>query len=126
MITLIDAFVIIIIVGVSPWLAINLVGHYMVKGRYQPLDLHVSTRSSRYWYSGGFNIPAIVSWVVGVIVGLMFTGTSVYTGPFVSAVGGIDLSFTSAAIVGALLYFILSKLFLYDSKKLDNGLIQEV
>ncbi len=52
MIHLIDGFVIIIIiVGVSPWLAINLVGHYLVKGRYKPLVLHNSSTSSSYWYS---------------------------------------------------------------------------
>jgi purine-cytosine permease-like protein len=126
MIHLIDAFVIIIIVGVSPWLAINLVGHYMVKGKYQPLDLHISSSSSSYWYSGGFNILAIVSWVIGVVIGLMFTGTSVFTGPLVKVVGGIDLSFTSAAIVGALLYYVMSKLFLYNTKKFDNRVVQEV
>ncbi|MFB5195318.1 hypothetical protein ACE198_10445 [Neobacillus sp. KR4-4] len=38
MLHFIYGFVIIIIVGVSPWLAINLVGHYLVKGLYKPLD----------------------------------------------------------------------------------------
>lgn len=116
MIQLIDGFVIIIIVGVSPWLAINLVGHYLVKGRYKPLDLHKSSPSSSYWYSGGFNIPAIISWSIGLIVGLLFTSSSIYTGPLVTAVGGIDLSFTSSALVGALLYYTLKKLFPNSSK----------
>lgn len=115
MMQLIDAFVIIIIVGVSPWLAINLVGHYLVKGRYKPLDLHNSSPSSSYWYSNGFNIPAVISWTIGLIVGLLFTSSSIYTGPLVHDVGGIDLSFTSSAIVGAVLYYILMKLFPYTS-----------
>ncbi|WP_051331108.1 purine-cytosine permease family protein [Aneurinibacillus terranovensis] len=126
MVDLIDAFVIIIIVGVSPWLAINLVGHFLVKGRYEPLDLHISSQSSSYWYSGGFNIYAMVSWIIGVIVGLLFTGTSVYTGPLVHAVGGIDLSFTSSAIVGALLYYMLAKLFHNSSKEFNDEAIKNV
>jgi purine-cytosine permease-like protein len=116
MIHLIDAFVIIIIVGVSPWLAIKLVGHYLVKGRYKPLDLHISSPLSSYWYTSGFNILAVVSWSMGLIVGLLFTSSSIYTGPLVAAVGGVDLSFTSSAIVGALLYYVLMKLIPYGSK----------
>ncbi|WP_052947491.1 purine-cytosine permease family protein [Aneurinibacillus tyrosinisolvens] len=124
MIHLIDAFVIIIIVGVSPWLAINLVGHYLVKGRYEPLDLHISSPSSSYWYSSGFNISAVVSWAIGLVVGLLFTGTSVFTGPLVQVVGGIDLSFTSSAVVGALLYYILRKIFPYDLKEVNSEITQ--
>jgi purine-cytosine permease-like protein len=121
MIHLIDAFVIMIIVGVSPWLAINLVGHYVVKGRYEPLDLHINSPSSSYWYSNGFNIPAVVAWAIGLIVGLLFTSTSIFTGPLVKVVGGIDLSFTSSAIVGALLYVALKKAFPYNSKEVPES-----
>ena len=120
MIHLIDGFVIIIIVGVSPWLAINLVGHYLVKGRYKPLDLHNSSTSSSYWYSSGFNIRAVISWTIGLIVGLLFTSTSIFTGPFVSAVGGIDLSFTSSALVGAIVYYALTTLFPYRSREVTS------
>jgi purine-cytosine permease-like protein len=50
------------------------------------------------------------------LIGLLFTSSSIYTGPLVAAVGGIDLSFTSSAIVGALLYYVLMKLIPYGSK----------
>lgn len=126
MIHLIDAFVIIIIVGVSPWLAINLVGHYLVGGRYDPLDLHISSPSSSYWYSNGYNISAVFSWAIGLIVGLLFTSTSIFTGPLVKVVGGIDLSFTSSAVVGALFYYILLKLFPSNVKELDDEVPQNV
>jgi purine-cytosine permease-like protein len=124
MISLINAFVIIITVGVSPWLAINLIGYFLGKGQYDPLQLHVMSRSSRYWYSGGYSIPAVVSWITGVIVGLLFTSTSVFSGPFINVVGGIDLSFTSSAIVGAMLYYILIKLFPYNLKEFNSKISQ--
>jgi len=111
MISLIDAFVIIIIVGVSPWLTINLIGHYLVKGQYKPLELHFINSTSSYWYTSGYNIPAVLAWVVGLIIGLMFTSTTIFAGPLVAVVGGIDLSFTSSAIVGGLLYWVLLKVF---------------
>ncbi|SMQ81502.1 Purine-cytosine permease [Bacillus sp. OV166] len=126
MIHLIDGFVIIIIVGVSPWLAINLVGHYLVKGRYKPLDLHNSSPSSSYWYSSGFNIPAVISWTIGLIVGLLFTSTSIFTGPLVPAVGGIDLSFTSSALVGAILYYTLTILLPNSSRDVPDEVAENI
>ncbi|WP_052728215.1 purine-cytosine permease family protein [Domibacillus tundrae] len=104
----VNAFVTLIIVAISPWLAIKLVGYYLFKGQYSPLELQRS-EGGIYWYSNGFNIPATASWVVAVIVGLLFTSTSVFVGPFVNLVGGIDVSFISSAIVSAVLYFIFVK-----------------
>ncbi|MFB5195319.1 hypothetical protein ACE198_10450 [Neobacillus sp. KR4-4] len=45
-----------------------------------------------------------MTWTIGLIVGLLFTSTSIFTGSLVPAVGGIDLSFTSSALIGAILY----------------------
>jgi hypothetical protein len=41
----------------------------------------------------------------------MFTSTSIVTGPLTSHVSGIDLSFTSAAVVGGVLYYALVRIF---------------
>jgi hypothetical protein len=46
-----------------------------------------------------------------VAVGTLFTSTSILTGPLTSRVNGIDLSFTSAAVVGGVVYYALVKLF---------------
>ncbi|NHM31357.1 purine-cytosine permease family protein [Neobacillus terrae] len=105
---LINAFVTLIVVAISPWLTIKLVGYYLVKGQYDPLDLH-QAKGGSYWYSNGYNIPAIISWVLGLIVGLLFTNTTVFAGPLANTFGGIDVSFVSSAILGAALFFILSK-----------------
>lgn len=59
-----------------------------------------------------------------MIVGLLFTSTSVFSGPFINVVGGIDLSFTSSAIVGAMLYYILIKLFPYNLKEFNSKISQ--
>jgi len=64
-----------------------------------------------YWFTGGFNIRAFVAWGAAVAVGMMFTSTSIITGPLTPHISGIDLSFTSAAVVGGVLYYALVKLF---------------
>jgi hypothetical protein len=46
-----------------------------------------------------------------VAVGTLFTATSIVTGPLTSHVSGIDLSFTSAAVVGGVLYYALVRIF---------------
>ncbi|WP_246026023.1 purine-cytosine permease family protein [Peribacillus cavernae] len=108
LVDVVNAFVTLIIVAISPWLTIKLVGYFLFKGQYSPLDLHKSS-GGLYWYSNGYNLPAITSWVIGVIVGLLFTNTIVFVGPFVNSVGGIDISFVSSAIVGGALYYLLVK-----------------
>ncbi len=121
---LIDAFVLLIIVGISPWITINLIGHYLFKGEYSPLQLHES-KGGIYEYSNGFNIPAVASWVVAVIIGLLFTYTSVYVGPLVDVVGGIDISFISSAIVGGVLYYLFVKSTISAGKEITEPIQTE-
>jgi purine-cytosine permease-like protein len=104
----VNAFVTIIIVSVSPWLAINLIGYYFLKGQYSPLQLHES-KGGLYWFTNGYNLPSIISWIIAVIVGLLFTSTVIFTGPWVGWVGGTDISFIASAIVGGVLYYLLAK-----------------
>jgi cytosine/uracil/thiamine/allantoin permease len=70
-----------------------------------------SAKTGVYWFTGGFNLRAFVAWGTGVAVGMLFTSTSIITGPLTAHVSGIDLSFTSAAAVGGVLYFALVKIF---------------
>lgn len=108
LVDVVNAFVTLIIVAISPWLSIKLIGLYLYRGQYSPLELH-KRKDSLYWYTNGYNIPAVLSWVVGVVVGLLFTNTVVFVGPLANSVGGVDVSFVSSAIVGAALYYLLVK-----------------
>jgi purine-cytosine permease-like protein len=112
----IEAFVTILLVTVTPWMVINVMGHFRCAGNYSTDALQAfsdpkTVRSSPYWYTGGFNLRAVVAWAVGTGVGMLFVSTTIITGPLVSQVNGIDLSFTSAGIVGGLLYFLFVRLF---------------
>lgn len=113
---LINAFVTIIIVGISPWLSIFLIGYFKCKGEYNAQALH-QDGPGQYWYSNGFNIKAIVSWGVAMFIGLLFTNTSIFVGPFANIMGGIDISFISSLIISAVLFTLLSE----NSEKMESG-----
>jgi purine-cytosine permease-like protein len=110
----IEAFATLMLVTVTPWMVIMTIGHLMRHGRYEPMDLQAfAGRAKRgvYWFTGGFNIRAFVAWGAAVAVGMLFTSTTIITGPLTRHVSGIDLSFTSAAVVGGALYYALVKVF---------------
>jgi purine-cytosine permease-like protein len=110
----IEAFATLMLVTCTPWMVIMTIGHLMRRGRYEPMDLQAFASTARkgiYWFTGGFNIRAFVAWGAAVAVGMMFTSTSIITGPLTGHVSGIDLSFTSAAVVGGVLYYALVKFF---------------
>ncbi|MFB7211279.1 hypothetical protein [Streptomyces sp. NPDC056255] len=48
---------------------------------------------------------ALVSYAIGIVVQLPFVATSLYTGPFVDALGGADLSLLVGLVVTAPAYY---------------------
>jgi purine-cytosine permease-like protein len=110
----IEAFATLMVVTVTPWMVIMTIGHLMRRGWYEPLDLQAfadRAKTGVYWFTGGFNIKAFTAWGAAVAIGMLFTSTSIITGPLTSHVNGIDLSFISAAVVAGALYYALVKIF---------------
>jgi purine-cytosine permease-like protein len=110
----VEAFVTLILAFVTPWLIIMVVGHLHRRGRYYTLDLQafrVPGEKGAYWFNGGFNPRAWIAWIAGTGVGLLFAETSIITGPLPKHINGIDLSFTSAAVVAAVVYYVALKAF---------------
>jgi purine-cytosine permease-like protein len=110
----IEAFVTLMLVTLTPWMVIMTVGHLMRHGRYNPKDLHTYAEKGRkgiYWFNGGVNWRAFLAWAIATGVGMLFSSTSIVTGPLTDHVSGIDLSFVSAAVVGGVLYFAFAKIF---------------
>jgi purine-cytosine permease-like protein len=110
----IEAFATLMLVTVTPWMVIMTIGHLMRHGWYRPMDLQAfgdGAKTGVYWFTGGFNIKALIAWSAAVAVGTLFTSTSIITGPLTRHVSGIDLSFTSAAVVGGVLYYALVRIF---------------
>ncbi|MEU7481820.1 cytosine permease [Lentzea sp. NPDC042327] len=109
----ISAFVLVLLVFVAPWAAIMLVGYRQHGGRYSAADLlaFTSAGQGRYWYTGGFNLRAVCAFVPSVLLGLLFVGNTLYTGPLAGLAGGIDLSAVVPFVVAAVLYDVLCRLF---------------
>jgi purine-cytosine permease-like protein len=110
----IEAFATLMLVTCTPWMVIMTVGHLMRRGQYRPMDLQAfANRKGQgiYWFTSGFNLRAFAAWAAATTVGMLFSSTSIITGPLTSHVSGIDLSFTSAAVVGGVLYYVLVKVF---------------
>ncbi len=108
------AFMTFMAIAVSPWLVINLVGHYMLSDYYHPKDIFAYLfpgQKGRYWYTGGWNWRAVLAWVLAVVSGFLFTSTALVTGPLANLFGGVTLDYAVAATVGGLSFFILEKLF---------------
>lgn len=55
-----------------PVFAIMIVDYYIIKKSSYHHDILLG-RGGRYWYQGGFNIAAIVVWILGVVVSLFLT-----------------------------------------------------
>jgi purine-cytosine permease-like protein len=107
------SFLIILVVVTTPWMFIILIGHFLLKGRYDPADLQVfnrGERGGRYWYQHGYSLVALCVWVPAMVVGLLFADTTIYVGPLANALGsgtGGYLCFVAAAVIALVLYPIL-------------------
>lgn len=103
-----EALCSLVTVLVTPWIAINGLGYWRAGGRFAVADLQAfGGRRGIYWYRGGYNPRAILAWASGVVVGLLFAGTDIFTGPLANLADGVDLSFVSSALVSGLLYLLI-------------------
>jgi purine-cytosine permease-like protein len=92
---------------ITPWVAILAIGALRTKA-YDPVDLQAfahGRRGGRYWFTGGWNMPAVIAWVVGATFGLLTVNTTLYVGPLADIAGGVDLSTIGSAALAALIYY---------------------
>ena len=91
----------------TPWIAIMAIGALTTRS-YDPTDLQAFAHGRRggcYWFTGGWNIPAVVAWTVGAAFGLLTVNTELYVGPLAELAGGVDLSTVGSATLAGLIYF---------------------
>ncbi|MGW0736843.1 cytosine permease [Streptomyces sp. NPDC002851] len=105
------SFVLLLTAIGTPWAVITLIGHRRLRGEYDAEALQVFNRRSRggaYWFRGGWNVQATVSWTAGAAVGLAAVSTPIYEGPLLGLTDGVDCSFILSAAVGGVLYLALT------------------
>jgi len=112
-VTTVTSFATVLSAVLGPWIAIVMIRHLEVRGRYRVLDLHAFATGgpgTTYWFSGGFAPRAVISWTIATAIGLLWSSTTLYTGPLTKLSQGIDLSFLSAFVIGGGLYYGLGRL----------------
>jgi purine-cytosine permease-like protein len=108
--TNLEAFVTIMIVTATPWMVIIGIEFLLSRNDIAPLDLHafaIPGMRGKYWFSNGINPRAMVAWLCGAGVGLLFSTNSLFTGPLENSVNGVDISWLVAGVVGGLVYLTL-------------------
>ena len=98
--------VVVLLVVLVPWTAINLIDFYIIhKGVY---DLDSIFRFDGGIY-GRFNWTAITAYLLGILVQIPFMATSLYTGPVSAFLGGADLSWVAGLVVTGPIYLLLAR-----------------
>jgi purine-cytosine permease-like protein len=130
--TNLEAFVTIMIVTATPWMVIIGIEFLLSRNDIAPIDLHafaIPGMHGKYWFSNGINPRAMVAWLCGAGVGLLFSTNSLFTGPLESSVNGVDISWLVAGVVGGLVYLAL-RFSLRDATSLagarDTGLADSI
>lgn len=112
------SFLLLLAAGLTVWAAIFLID-MIWRRSYDTKSLNILSRESAYYYTGGFNIPACTAWVVGIVVGLLFTTSSFFSGPLAKGVfASTSLGYLLGAAVSVVLYLVLRPVF--HPKKLVN------
>jgi purine-cytosine permease-like protein len=91
---------------ITPWVAILAIGAIRTRA-YDPVDLQAfanGRRGGQYWFTGGWNLPAVVAWTVGAAFGVLTVNTELYVGPLAEIAGGVDLSTIGSAALAGLIY----------------------
>ncbi|GAB2936082.1 purine-cytosine permease family protein [Streptomyces mayteni] len=107
-----STFLTLLAVPISAWIGVIVVDS--LRGRaYDSAALMDTTRTSRYWYAGGFHLPAVLGWAAAIVAGLLFTRAATgpgphdvwFAGPFADTWAGTNgLGWAIAILVGAAVY----------------------
>ncbi|MFI6571465.1 purine-cytosine permease family protein [Nocardia fluminea] len=104
----VTAFSVLLTAVCGPWVAILAIEALRHRTRdYDQHDLQAYAqrrRGGRYWFTGGWHIPALLAWLVGSGFGLLTVNTTLYRGPLADLGAGIDLSVVGSALVAAAVY----------------------
>lgn len=103
------SFLTLLAVAFSAWIGVFGVD-MLRRSTYDGEALMDTTRTSAYWYRGGFAWQAMVSWAVALLTGLLFTRVDWFAGPLASSwIGKNGLGWAATIVVAAVLYAVLPR-----------------
>ena len=97
--------VLVLLVVLVPWTAINLIDFYVIhKGDYD-IDSIFKVDGGIY---GRYNPQALIAYAVGIVVQIPFMNTPLYVGPVAEHINGADLSWLVGLAITSPLYWWLA------------------
>jgi nucleobase:cation symporter-1, NCS1 family len=107
--TFVSDFVLLILIWISPWVAIYLADYFMRRGRYDSRAL-LDPRPGIYWRSGGVHWPGLIAMGCGMAAAASFLDAyPFWTSPLTNASGGADFSVFMGATAGGVIYWLLGR-----------------
>lgn len=91
----------------SPSMAIYAVDIYLRRNRYNGPSLQDTSRTSRYWFFGGFNVGGMSALLIATTVAFFCINTTFWVGPLVNVLGGADISVFVGSILGGGIYALI-------------------
>jgi purine-cytosine permease-like protein len=91
----------------APIMGVYLADMLWRRNRYDGPALADDSRTSRFWFAGGFHIAGVVAVLVGFGASLMCSATLVFVGPIAAAMHGIDLSVPVGLVIPFVIYLVM-------------------
>lgn len=99
-------FMTLLMCALIPWTAVNLVDYYLLRhGEYHIGSLFM--RDGGHY--GKVNYPAVICYVVGILVQLPFIVTAMFEGPLAKAMNHTDISWIVGLVIICPLYYLLMR-----------------
>lgn len=103
------SFLTLLAVAFSAWIGVFGVD-MLRRTTYDAEALLDTTRTSAYWYRGGFAWQAMTAWALALLTGLLFTKVDWFAGPLATSwIGRNGLGWLAGIAVSALLYAVLPR-----------------
>ncbi|MEU2453260.1 cytosine permease [Streptomyces sp. NPDC012765] len=103
------SFLTLLAVAFSAWIGVFGVD-MLRRPAYDGRALLDTTRTSAYWYRGGFAWQAMTAWGLALVVGMLFTKVDWFAGPLASTwIGENGLGWAAGILTSALLYAVLPR-----------------
>jgi purine-cytosine permease-like protein len=104
-----ENFLLVQLLWLCPWVAMELVDYILRQGRYDIEGLH-SWGSGVYWYRRGVNWKHLLILFVAIGAAVPFTDTALIHNSWdINTLGGADVSYLVGMVVGGGLYWLVSR-----------------
>ena len=107
--TALSNFLQIMIIWMTPWVAIFIVDAGLRRSRYDVASLFAAPGRGIYWGQRGFRRSAVIAQVIGMAASALWLHSSLFVGPFSSATNGADLSVFMGFLFGGGIYYLLER-----------------